>query len=108
MTADIQFSVDMRNEATQKRVVLIGNMIRLASTIERGATWSISPVTVAKREGWTIKSATKERALLDMVELAQQSFGYKVERGTTLAKAIGMAKAKKVQAKATRKAKALV
>ena len=37
MTATI---VDMRNSSVQKRTVLIGNMIRLAATIERGTTWS--------------------------------------------------------------------
>lgn len=106
MTATI---VDMRNSSVQKRIVLIGNMIRLAATIERGTTWSNpNPMQVAKREGWTIKSATKERALVDMVELAQKSFGYRVESGTTLSRALGQARAAIVAKKAQRKSKVAV
>lgn len=101
--------VNVSKVSTQKRVVLIGNMIRLASTIERGTTWGgPQPVAVAKREGWTIKSASKERALVDMVETAQREFGYRLESGTTLSKAYGAAKADLAAKKAKRKSKALV
>lgn len=101
-------AINMRNLTAQKRVVLIGNMIRLASSIERGTTWSIPPLAVAKREGWTIKSADKHRALVDQVEFAQQSFGYRLDPKTTLGKAYNTSKAALASRKASKKSKALV
>lgn len=102
-------TVEMRNKVIQRRVVLIGNMIRLASTIERGTTWSNpNPMQVAKREGWTIKSASKERALIDQVELAQEAFGYRLDPKTTLGRAYATAKAAEIARKAQRKSKVAV
>lgn len=101
--------INMRNFSAQQRTVLIGNIIRLSSTIVRGTTWGgPQPVAVAKRENWTIKSADKYRALVDMVNLAKEQFGYKVESGTTVSQAFGTAKATLTSRKAAKKSKKLV
>lgn len=52
----------------------------------------INFVKHAKEMGWTIPSATKERALIDVVAAAIRGFGYRIQKGSTVARALSEAR----------------
>lgn len=104
MTTAIDFRPDKARAVYMQFVQSISCM---SSTVLHGTKWRIDFFAHAKALGWTIKSASKERALIDVVGHAQK-VGYVVQAGSTVAQALVVARRKEAAKAARRKAKALV